>query len=110
MLSWRQSVYTPLEIRSLLFISAIAGDDFAKYHAMEIAARIGTLDDVIIHAIRRHILFKQCAALEMQLALGDNRRVANDSRYTEVGMVDTRHILGEAVFTLYPFDRFGAIE
>ena len=42
--------------------------------------------------------------------LGDNRSVSKDSRYTEVGMVDTRHILGEAVFTLYPFDRFGVIE
>ena len=42
--------------------------------------------------------------------LGDNRGVSKDSRYTEVGMVDTRHILGEAVFTLYPFDRFGVIE
>ena len=41
---------------------------------------------------------------------GDNRGVSKDSRYTEVGMVDTRHILGEAVFTLYPFDRFGVIE
>lgn len=42
--------------------------------------------------------------------LGDNRSISKDSRYAEVGMVDTRHILGEAVFALYPFDKFGFIE
>lgn len=25
-------------------------------------------------------------------------------------MIDTRHIMGEAVFTLYPFDRFGFVK
>ena len=56
------------------------------------------------------MVFPQTVPEGCVFVLGDNRSVSKDGRYTEVGMVDTRHILGEAVFTLYPFDRFGVIE
>ena len=39
--------------------------------------------------------------------LGDNRSVSEDSRYQVVGMVDSRAVLGRAVFHLFPFDRIG---
>lgn len=42
--------------------------------------------------------------------LGDNRDVSLDSRYEKVGMVDNRYILGKAQLTLFPFNRFGAVE
>ena len=42
--------------------------------------------------------------------LGDNRDVSLDSRYTKVGMVDVRYILGKAQLTLFPFNRFGVVE
>lgn len=39
--------------------------------------------------------------------LGDNRQFSRDSRYTDVGMVDERKILGKALLNIYPFDKFG---
>lgn len=42
--------------------------------------------------------------------LGDNRSVSNDSRFSDVGMVDVRYILGKAQFIVFPFDRVGKIK
>lgn len=42
--------------------------------------------------------------------LGDNRRVSNDSRYSEIGMVDERKVLGKAIFNIFPFDRIGSVK
>lgn len=41
--------------------------------------------------------------------LGDNREVSNDSRSSDVGMIDERYILGKAEMIVFPFDRFGMI-
>lgn len=41
--------------------------------------------------------------------LGDNRRVSEDSRYTEVGMIDVRNVLGKAVLFVSPVSKFGLI-
>ncbi len=41
--------------------------------------------------------------------LGDNRVVSKDSRYTEIGMVDERIILGETVFKIFPMSDFGFV-
>ena len=43
------------------------------------------------------------------LVLGDNRSVSEDSRYADVGMIDTRNLLGKAVLFVYPFSKFGWI-
>ncbi len=45
--------------------------------------------------------------------LGDNRNDSLDSRSSRIGdygMVDTRYILGHAVFRLFPFDKIGKID
>lgn len=42
--------------------------------------------------------------------LGDNRPVSNDSRSSDVGMVDQRFILGKAEWIVFPFDRFEKIK
>ena len=42
--------------------------------------------------------------------LGDNRGNSTDSRFSSVGMVDCRNILGKVVFNLYPFSQLGVVE
>jgi len=41
--------------------------------------------------------------------MGDNRNHSRDSRFTSVGMVDTRLILGRAWWQFFPFDKLGFI-
>ena len=40
--------------------------------------------------------------------MGDNRNKSRDSRYLELGLVDTREVLGKAVFIMFPGDPDGA--
>ena len=42
--------------------------------------------------------------------MGDNRNESFDSRNAGIGEIDTRYIMGEAVFRIFPFDSFGFIE
>lgn len=45
--------------------------------------------------------------------LGDNRAVSLDSRSSEIGengMIDTRYVLGHAVFRVFPFNKVGRLD
>ena len=35
-------------------------------------------------------------------AMGDNRGISKDSRYPDIGLIDTREILGKAIFLMIP--------
>ena len=41
--------------------------------------------------------------------MGDHRSVSKDSRTADVGAIDTRYILGKAVFRLFPTNEAGVI-
>ncbi len=41
--------------------------------------------------------------------LGDNREVSLDSRSSEIGLVDTRYVLGKALCRIFPLGEFGSI-
>lgn len=51
--------------------------------------------------------FPQTVPAGCVFVLGDNRGHSTDSRFTTVGMVDHRNILGKVVFNLYPFSKIG---
>lgn len=45
--------------------------------------------------------------------LGDNRSVSLDSRSSRIGdggMIDTRYVLGHAVYRIFPFNRLGGLD
>lgn len=51
--------------------------------------------------------FPQTVPKNCVFVLGDNRGNSTDSRFSSVGMVDHRNILGKVVFNLYPFSKAG---
>ncbi len=42
--------------------------------------------------------------------MGDNRNGSKDSRSTDIGCVDTRDILGTALWRILPFSKIGAVQ
>ena len=42
--------------------------------------------------------------------MGDNRNNSSDSRVASIAYIDTRDVMGKAVFRIYPFDKIGPIK
>lgn len=42
--------------------------------------------------------------------LGDNRKDSIDSRDSSIGMIDTRYILGHAIYRVFPLNKIGKID
>ena len=41
--------------------------------------------------------------------LGDNRNGSTDSRWSSLGMVDERYVLGHVLSVVFPFSDFGSV-
>ena len=39
--------------------------------------------------------------------MGDNRNYSTDSRYSQIGCVDVRSIMGKVYYTVFPIKNFG---
>ena len=71
--------------------------------------------------VQEGIVFPITIADGCIFAMGDNRNGSKDSRHPDIGMIDTREILGRAVFLIFPgmgednheaprdFDRIGVL-
>lgn len=52
--------------------------------------------------VQEGIVFPITIADGCIFAMGDNRNGSKDSRHPDIGMIDTREVLGKAVFLLFP--------
>lgn len=41
--------------------------------------------------------------------MGDNRNHSTDSRWTDLGVVDERYVIGHVITVVYPFNRIGTV-
>ena len=53
--------------------------------------------------------FPQVVPEDCIFVMGDNRNHSTDSRYAELGMVDTRYVIGKVLARIYPFRAIGAV-
>lgn len=59
-------------------------------------------------AVKGDVAFPVTVPKGQVFVMGDNRNHSEDSRFSDVGMVDNRYIFGKVIFRLFPFNRISA--
>ena len=55
------------------------------------------------------ITFPQTVPEGCIFVMGDNRNHSTDSRYGQLGMVDTRYVIGKVLMRIFPFREIGTV-
>lgn len=95
-------------------VIGIAGDTIdidAETHEVSVNGKV--LDEPYINeptSILHDIEFPLDVPEGYVFVMGDNRNHSLDSRSSQVGLIDTRYILGRVYMRLYPFNKIGLIK
>ena len=87
-------------------IDPITGDVLVNGEVLDepyIAEKINTLEKM------GDMTYPQTVPEGCVFVMGDNRNYSTDSRWTALGMVDERYILGHVLSVVYPFSEFGSV-
>ena len=87
-------------------IDPVTGDVLVNGEALDepyIAEKINTLEKM------GDMTYPQTVPEGCIYVLGDNRNYSTDSRWSSLGMVDERYILGHVLSVVYPFSAFGSV-
>lgn len=83
------------------------------YDAGTVAVDGQVLDEPYIHEAMLCPTYENQTHIEVPegsiFVMGDNRNHSTDSRYSVIGCVDERCIMGKVYFTIYPLKNFGSV-
>ena len=87
-------------------IDPVTGDVLVNGEVLDepyIAEKINTLEKM------GDMTYPQTVPEGCVFVMGDNRNYSTDSRWSQLGMVDERYILGHVLSVVYPFSEFGSV-
>lgn len=94
-------------------VIATGGDTIdINFETGEVIRNGEVLDEPYIAETTREqgdMMFPQKVPQGSVFVMGDNRNASTDSRFTSLGMVDERYVLGHVLSVIYPFNKFGAV-
>lgn len=95
-------------------VIGIAGDTVdINFDTHEVSVNGNVLDEPYINeptSVGHDVEFPLVVPKGYVFVMGDNRNVSLDSRSSQVGLVDTRCILGRVYLRLFPFNNFGFVK
>nr|WP_297179224.1 signal peptidase I [uncultured Agathobaculum sp.] len=87
-------------------IDEVTGDVIVNGEVLDepyIAEKINTLEKM------GDLTYPQTVPEGCLFVLGDNRNGSTDSRWSDLGMVDERYVLGHVLSVVFPFSSFGSV-